>query len=264
MELKLGDVQETALIPLSNRAGETKRKNPRIKDPKAVEIVSALQLDIKKYDKLVTHECVIARTIMFDSAVKDLIEEDEEAICINIGCGMDDRFSRVDNGKIRWFDVDLPDSIAARRRVFSDTERRRMIGGSVLETGWIKEIKSYLNENQSRVIVIAEGLFMYFTKEQNRRILRILAESFPAGNLVVELMKPCMMNEKRHQTVRKTNAKFGWGTNSGRELEILEPRMHLVSEHSFSEQMLQSTWTSKVVGFLFSKLNNRLALFRWE
>ena len=37
MELKLGDIQTTALIPLAVKANETLRKNARIKDRKAVE-----------------------------------------------------------------------------------------------------------------------------------------------------------------------------------------------------------------------------------
>ena len=36
MELKLGDVQTTALIPLAVKASETKRENARVKDEKAV------------------------------------------------------------------------------------------------------------------------------------------------------------------------------------------------------------------------------------
>ena len=35
----LGDVQETALIPLAIRANETERKMARIHDDKAVEII---------------------------------------------------------------------------------------------------------------------------------------------------------------------------------------------------------------------------------
>lgn len=55
MELKLGDVQETALIPLACRASETKRKNPRITDEMAVKIVDSLRIETKKYDKIITH-----------------------------------------------------------------------------------------------------------------------------------------------------------------------------------------------------------------
>lgn len=48
--IKLGDVQETALIPLAVRADETKRKNARIHDFKAVQIIDELGLDTKKYN----------------------------------------------------------------------------------------------------------------------------------------------------------------------------------------------------------------------
>lgn len=37
MELKLGDVQTTALIPLAVKANETKRKNARIRDHKSIK-----------------------------------------------------------------------------------------------------------------------------------------------------------------------------------------------------------------------------------
>lgn len=39
MELELGDVQTTALIPLAIKANETLRPNARIQDPKAVEML---------------------------------------------------------------------------------------------------------------------------------------------------------------------------------------------------------------------------------
>ena len=42
MELKFGDIQETALIPLAIKASETARPNARIKDHKAKEIIDAL------------------------------------------------------------------------------------------------------------------------------------------------------------------------------------------------------------------------------
>ena len=42
MELRLGDVETTALIPLSIKANETLRSDPRVRDDKAVEIIKAL------------------------------------------------------------------------------------------------------------------------------------------------------------------------------------------------------------------------------
>lgn len=74
MNLQLGDVQETALIPLAIRANETKRKNARVHDEKAVEIIETLAVNTKRMDKFFSHEGVVAETIMFDSAVKKMQE----------------------------------------------------------------------------------------------------------------------------------------------------------------------------------------------
>lgn len=74
MDPQLGDVQETALIPLAIRANETKRKNARVYDEKAVEIIETLAVDTKRMDKFFSHEGMVAGTIMFDSAVKKMQE----------------------------------------------------------------------------------------------------------------------------------------------------------------------------------------------
>lgn len=127
------------MIPLAVRANETKRKNARIHDEKAVEIIDMLGIDTKDLDKFFSHEGVVARTIMFDSAVKKLLEKCPDAVCVNIGCGLDDRFSRVDNGRIRWFSVDLPDSIEVRRKVFAKREHEYVLAGDILKNDWVKE-----------------------------------------------------------------------------------------------------------------------------
>ena len=127
MELQLGDVQTTALIPLAVKANETLRKNPRVSDPKAVEIIKALNIDTEQYDKFMSHEGVIARTGMLDRQLKEIIRKTPDAVIVNVGAGFGDRFSRMDNGRILWFDLDLPDSIAARRKAFEERDRVTMI-----------------------------------------------------------------------------------------------------------------------------------------
>ena len=64
----LGDVQETALIPLAIRANETEGRTARIHEDKAVEIIRELDVDTEKLDQFFSHEGVIARTVMFDEA----------------------------------------------------------------------------------------------------------------------------------------------------------------------------------------------------
>ena len=37
---------------------------------------------------------------MFDRALKSYLQQYPDAVCVNLGCGLDSRFSRVDNGSI--------------------------------------------------------------------------------------------------------------------------------------------------------------------
>jgi O-methyltransferase involved in polyketide biosynthesis len=48
-QARLGAVQETLFIPLAARARETRRKHPVLRDPKAVEMVQAIDYDTAKY-----------------------------------------------------------------------------------------------------------------------------------------------------------------------------------------------------------------------
>lgn len=133
MTANLGVVQETMLIPLVIKANETLRQKARIRDEKAVEIMKQLQMDTEKYDKFMSHEGVVARTIMFDQALKQFLEKYPEAVCVNLGCGLDARFYRVDNGRILWYDIDLPDAMTVRKQFFTESDRVHQIAGSILK-----------------------------------------------------------------------------------------------------------------------------------
>ncbi len=255
----LGDVQETALIPLAVRANETERKTARIHDEKAVEIIRKLDVDTEKLDRFFSHEGVIARTILFDETVKRLLGKYPNAVCVNIGCGLDDRFTRVDNGKIQWFNVDLPDTIAMRKQFFHEAEREHMLAADIRRAEWTERIPQ-----NKVVIVIAEGLLMYFSKEQVKTVLNRITDSFGRGFLLAELMHLKMMNEKKHDTVKNTNAKFGWGTVTGRELLPLDDKLTLISERSFWEEMKKYSLVGKIGSVVAGKLNNRLAVYKWQ
>ncbi len=259
MELKFGDIQETALIPLAIKASETARPNARIKDMKAKEIIDTLGVDVSKYDPFMSHEGVVARTLMFRKQLKSLINKYPDAVCVNLGCGFDDKFSQVDNGRIRWFDVDLPDQIAVRKKVYSDRERCIMLDGSALDGAWTKQIpKAKMN------IIVMEGVLEYFSKEQVKTCLNMLCDSFEHGYLLAELHSPFLEKHgSHHDAVKHTNATFGWGTKSGREYLELEPRMKFISETSYNQEMKKYSIRGKLFAIVGKNINNRLAVFRW-
>lgn len=265
MELKLGDVQTTALIPLAVKANETMRKNARIKDRKAVEIIKALKIDTTQYDKFMSHEGVIARTIMLDRQLKGIIQNAPDTVIVNVGAGFDDRFSRMDNGKILWFDLDLPDAISARKKAFSERERVTMLAGSALEDDWCEKVQEALVGRKSKPVFIAEGLFMYLTLDQIKTFLEVLKNSFPNGGILIaeQNCKAMQKNEKHHDTVKNTNAHFMSGTDSGQEIADLTEGFRLVEEHSFNEEMKKYSIRAKLFALLLPKMNDRWATFNW-
>lgn len=265
MELRLGDVQTTALIPLAVKANETLRKNARIKDNKAVEIIRSLKINTKPYDKFMSHEGVIARTIMLDRQLKGIIQNVPDTVIVNVGAGFDNRFERVDNGKILWFDLDLPDSIAARRKAFPQQERVTMIAGNALEADWCGQVNEALADRKSKPVFIAEGLFMYLTLDQIRTFLEVLKNNFPNGGTLIaeQNCKAMQKNEKHHDTVKNTNAHFMSGTDSGQEIADLTDGIQFVEEHSFNEEMRKYSIRAKLFALLLPKMNDRWATFRW-
>ncbi|MBR2257903.1 MAG: class I SAM-dependent methyltransferase [Blautia sp.] len=259
MNLQFGDIQETALIPLAIKASETARPNARIKDLKAKEIIDTLGVDVSKYDPFLSHEGVVARTIMFRDQLIALLKQYPDAVCINLGCGFDDKFSQVDNGRLQWFDVDLPDQIEVRRKVYEDRNRCVMLDGDALSSDWTKVLPS-----SDMYLVVMEGVLEYFTKEQVKTCLNMLCDCFPHGYLMAELHSPFLeKNSKHHDAVKNTNATFGWGTKSGKEYLELEPRMTLISENSYNEEMKKYTIRGKLFAIVGKNINNRLAVFKW-
>ena len=259
MNLQFGDVQETALIPLAIKASETMRPNARIKDNVAKEIIETLNVDVSKFDPFLSHEGVIARTIMYKNELKRLIKEYPNSLCINLGCGFDDKFSQVDNGKITWFDVDLPDQIAVRRKVYEDRDRCKMLEGSALNSLWTENLPK-----SDMTIVVMEGVLEYFSKEQVKTCLNMLCDSFEHGYLLAELHHPFLAkNSKHHDAVKHTNATFGWGTKSAEEYLPLEPRFKVISETSYNKEMKKYSIRGKLFAIIGKNINNRLAVFKW-
>ncbi len=259
MDLQFGDVQETALIPLAIKASETVRPNARIKDLKAKEIIDTLGVDVSKFDPFLSHEGVVARTIMFREELRRLIRMYPDALCVNLGCGFDDKFSQVDNGKITWYDVDLPDQIEVRRKVYEDRERCTMLDGSALEGDWTRNLPQ-----KNMTIVVMEGVLEYFSQNQVRTCLKMLCDSFPKGYLLAELHSPFLEKHgSHHDAIKNTNATVGWGTRSGKEYLELEPRLSFISERSYNEEMKKYSIRGKLFAIIGKNINNRLAVFKW-
>lgn len=132
---ELNGVAETMLQTIYARAQYSKQKKHIFYDEKAIEIVKHMDYDfsLAGKDKAMKNG-TIARTFVFDELVSDFITKHPEAVIVNIACGLDTRYYRLDNGKITWYNLDLPETIKVRKQYFEENDRVSMIGMSVLDS----------------------------------------------------------------------------------------------------------------------------------
>jgi O-methyltransferase involved in polyketide biosynthesis len=97
----LDGVSETLLITLYVRARESHRENGMIKDDQAVDMVNQLDCDFSRI-KMQRHDeiAVIMRMRKFDKHACDFLALHPDGVVVHIGCGLDTRFERIDNGRV--------------------------------------------------------------------------------------------------------------------------------------------------------------------
>ena len=200
MEVELGAVQETLLVPLLGRAAETRRSRGLIHDPKAVEIVDVLNYDFTKWRGKASLAGTSMRTRLMDGFVSNFLKAHPHGTVVEIGAGLNTRYERLDNGSAHWFELDLPDSMELRRRFFEDTERRTMIAASALETDWIDIVATA----PGPYCFVSEAVLIYLEGVQVEQVMKRLAKRFPGAWVVMDTTSPKMVDEQAKHDVMKT------------------------------------------------------------
>ena len=114
----LTGLELTLLLPLYWRAQESQRPDAMVHDPLAVDLVQRIDYDFTDFAHLTPSQQVFTmmRTRQMDRRVRSFLAAHPNSVVVDIGCGLDSRFERVDNGQVIWLDLDLPEVIALRRQ----------------------------------------------------------------------------------------------------------------------------------------------------
>jgi O-methyltransferase involved in polyketide biosynthesis len=211
---------ETLYFPLYVRARDAGSKTPVIRDPKAVEILRRLELNtsISEVSPIPDHT-LLTRTLILDKVVEDFIRKCNGVI-INLGAGLDTRFFRLDNGKVRWYDLDSCEVIALRRKFLKESERVRFIAISIFDEAWAGKIPIQTDEP---VLIIAEGLFMYHSETEIQTLFARLARHYPESEVYFDVIHSRLVG-------KGNNNLFRWGLDKAAAIEKLHPRIQLM-EH---------------------------------
>jgi O-methyltransferase involved in polyketide biosynthesis len=223
-EINLGSVQETMLLPLWGRAVETQKRRPLLVDNKAVSIINSIPYDftaISKKIRNLSRASWIARSIFFDKKISEFINIHPDATVVNVGCGLDTTFDRIDNGKINWIDLDLPDAIKLRKEYFQESDRRRIIAKSVFDTTWYGDIL-----HKDNVMLLIAGVLYYFDETGIKKLFNDIHDFLPSAEIIFDYASKSGIKLSNEQVIKRggmnESAFLKWGIDDIYEIEKWE------------------------------------------
>jgi O-methyltransferase involved in polyketide biosynthesis len=215
----LQGVARTLLVPLACRAREAARPDALLHDPRVVELLAKLEggmdclMGMSELDQTFT----VMRARQFDRCARAFLAKSPGGLVVDIGCGLDTRFDRLDDGQMAWLGLDLPEVIALRRQFLPDAERCRSLPCSMLDLTWLDAVA----QMNKPVIFLAEGVFMYFTEAEVKPVITALAERFPGGELVFDALTSfsARLHNRTQPVLKETGARLNWGVDDPHALE---------------------------------------------
>lgn len=177
---ELSGISETMLWSLHNRASEALRPDTILVDPESIRIHRALDYDFTRHFG-VPGGSLAARAAEIDRVLRVWLDAHPDGMVVSLGEGLESQRCRVDNGRVRWLSVDLPEAIRIRELFYAPTDRFQHLSVSVLNPVWMDRF-----DPTNGLFVIAQGLLMYLEPEKVGDIFREIANRFVAAEIVFD------------------------------------------------------------------------------
>ena len=251
IKVELGDIQRTLFMPVWARAVETKKENPILVDRTALEIIDTVDFDFSQMtDNLAEINQIswIARCKRYDLIVNKFINDHPKGTVVNIGCGLDTSYERINNNSILWYDLDLADVIELKRKFQKETEKRRFVSSSFLDTNWFSNLD--IDDN---ILFISTGVFVYFEELEIRDFVIKVANRFDNCEMFFDVTSPKDL-EIANQVIQKSGLDsrsfFKWALTDKSIIPSWDRRISLLNTYH----------TFKIEGLGLSDENKNIAL----
>jgi O-methyltransferase involved in polyketide biosynthesis len=158
---------------------------------------------------------------------------------------LDSRVFRLDPpANDRWFDVDYPEVVELRRRLYPDRDGYSMIASSVTEPDWLRGVPG-----DRPAMIIAEGLLPYLPKDEVPRLFERLTAHPPSGEIAFDgYSRLGVWLLQNSPQIRATGASLHWGIDDPHELEDQVPPLKLVTELTTYDpaQIARMSWATRL------------------
>ncbi|TYB63233.1 class I SAM-dependent methyltransferase [Nonomuraea sp. PA05] len=216
----------TLLATLYGRALDARSAQPILGDHLAAEAIERIDHDFRETGldaKMASAVALRARFV--DGWVAGFLAAHPDATVLHLGCGLDTRVYRMDPPPTsRWYDVDYPDVVELRRRLFPERPGHEEIGTSVTDLAWLEQVPA-----DAPALVVAEGLLYYLDPAGGAALMRAIVDRFPGGGFVFDALSPLGLRLQRlNRPVRKAGATMHWAIDGPGALQAIHPGLRCV------------------------------------
>jgi len=255
----MNDISNTALVTLRCHIQDARDKVALLKDESSLKTYDYLNacLDAKGKamlnkpvgKRLVKHTA--ARAKKYDDYARSFLMENPEGVIVNIGCGLDHRFERVDNGKCSFYDLDLPDIMDIKSKIFHEKERYKQVGKSVFDFNWIDELP------KQPAFLLAEGVFMFCMEKDVKSLFQQIHNKIPGTDMVFEVFSSKWLSgwrkklvdfKLRRQLRFGEDASFRFGIADSDEIKTWSQHFKLIEDWCYVDEIKPNAkeWMRKI------------------
>ncbi len=220
MSRELGVVEDTLYVPMLGRIYASENCRNILYDEKALELKAELPEGLVENDTQTqyTYLASAVRSANMDRYIADFMKRKPDGIIVQLGCGLETTYWRDDNGRTKWYGIDLPNVIEYRKKLLPEGEREEYIAGDAFRKEWIEQIRSAYPDNP--LLITASGLFYYFEEEKVFGLIRMLQDYGDVELLFDTVSKSgmMMMRKKHMKTVGHADAKMFFYVDAAEDL----------------------------------------------
>ena len=217
------NISDTARWVAYFRARETERPDALFRDPYAERLAGERGFQIANtLAEGNKHEWAwVARTYLFDEFLFREIQGGADLV-VNLAAGLDARPYRMQlPASLRWVEVDLPEILSYKEVILASEQPRCQLERVRLDLSNAPARRTLFAEldcQATKIVVLAEGLLLYFTPEEVLSLARDLATGVHFESWIIDLVSPGQLKLMQRTTGRQLSeagAAFKFGPPEG-------------------------------------------------
>ena len=219
----LRNISDTALSTAVIRARESERSDALFRDPFAARLAGERGQRIAAANPAQQKMswALVMRTYLYDQFINEQLTEGVDLV-INLAAGLDTRPFRMSlPASLRWVEVDLPGIIDYKDEILRNEKPKCVLERVRLDLSDVsgrRALFARVGQQGRKILVVAEGLLIYFTPADVGVFARDLAGVPSFQRWIIDLVSPGllrMMQKEAAPQLAAAGAAFQFGPAEG-------------------------------------------------